>query len=230
MILGLNSQILASIPQSYWQRCTRHTERYKVERLNLSCKVSDRVKLKLCPSLPTPCQLFKGEGPTLTSPSEVHLPAAIVPMNVPKATGTDLVKPPIPRNVAPKGKAALKRGPSQDPMNLINAALQRVYRDHKIKMPKTSQEWEVVPFGGGELVDHYFDFAFLPSLPNSFLRNWSSSYYQATLGKMEIVRHRTRVLSTNQWTIKENVFLTQGSQETGVNRCSQGGRIGLHQI
>ncbi|CAE6498087.1 unnamed protein product [Rhizoctonia solani] len=36
-----------------------------------------------------------------------------------------------------------------DALNLINTFLQRVYHDHKTTMPKSSQEWEVVYYGGG---------------------------------------------------------------------------------
>lgn len=51
-------------------------------------------------------------------------------------------------------------------MNLINAHLQRVYRDHKIKMPKTSQEWTIWEYGSGLRNLHvrlpYYDTKFLP--------------------------------------------------------------------
>ncbi|KAJ1303757.1 hypothetical protein OPQ81_008181 [Rhizoctonia solani] len=50
-----------------------------------------------------------------------------------------------------KGKKARGTKPKATPdaLNLINTFLQRIYRDRKTPMPKSSQEWEVVFLGGG---------------------------------------------------------------------------------
>ncbi|CAE6427892.1 unnamed protein product [Rhizoctonia solani] len=56
--------------------------------------------------------------------------------------------------VAPGAKQGKKAGGAKqkappDALNLINTFLQRTYRDHKTTMPKSSQEWNVVFYGGG---------------------------------------------------------------------------------
>ncbi|CAE6437753.1 unnamed protein product [Rhizoctonia solani] len=55
--------------------------------------------------------------------------------------------------VIPAKQGKTTRGVKQkappDALNLINTFLQRTYRDHKTPMPKSSQEWNVVFYGGG---------------------------------------------------------------------------------
>ncbi|KAH7334118.1 hypothetical protein B0J17DRAFT_721335 [Rhizoctonia solani] len=88
-------------------------------------------------------------------PATLNLNESPVPFPTsPKLATKSVSKTDAPKSVASNVKQGKKaRGQKQkappDALNLINTFLQRVYRDHKISMPKSSQEWEVVYFEGG---------------------------------------------------------------------------------
>ncbi|KAB5590428.1 hypothetical protein CTheo_6120 [Ceratobasidium theobromae] len=93
--------------------------------------------------------IMQSQDPS-TDSNQIPSPTIAASESVAKDPSSSSIKPSVPQDAVQHAKAALKKGkPSQDPMNLINAHLQRVYRNHKIKMPKTSQEWTIWEYGSG---------------------------------------------------------------------------------
>ncbi|CAE6495472.1 unnamed protein product [Rhizoctonia solani] len=97
--------------------------------------------------------IMQSAGPATLNLNEpaVHLPTSpkLATQSVSKTAPSA-----APEGVASNVKQGKKpRGSKQkappDALNRINTYLQRVYRDHKTPMPKSSQEWKVVYFQGG---------------------------------------------------------------------------------
>ncbi|KAF8674533.1 hypothetical protein RHS04_07242 [Rhizoctonia solani] len=83
------------------------------------------------------------------SPADLPPPLTRAAESIPKAGSSDTTKTTTTGiNQGRKARGAKQKAPP-DAMNLINTFLQRTYRDRKMTMPKSSQEWKVVLCGGG---------------------------------------------------------------------------------